>query len=101
MVWPDLDGVAYCPVCLEMWMKCQGTPRSPKRPGIPGVCRVFKKGQEGPRKKISMFPEIIREAFSSHYVCQLLASLRQAGKLEASVGLGQRARVEVVLHFHR
>ena len=53
--------------------------------------------KKGPRKKISRFPEVIGEAFSSHYVCQLLASLRQAGKLETSVGLGQRARVEVVL----
>lgn len=56
--------------------------------------------KEGARKKISRFPEIIGEEFSSHYVYQLLASLRQAGKLKASVGLGQRARVEVVLEVN-
>lgn len=26
-------------------MECQGAPRSPKGPGIPGVYRVFRKGQ--------------------------------------------------------
>ena len=56
--------------------------------------------KEEPRKKISGFQEIIGEAFNSHYVCQLLASLRQAEKLKASVGLGQRARVEVVLEVN-
>lgn len=55
--------------------------------------------KEEPRKKISGFQEII-EAFNSRYVCQLLASLRQAGKLKASVGLGQRARVEVILEVN-